>query len=145
MLKGGKALEQVGGKSQIKKEPGAEPDEVVVTAIVPAEEAILIPYHIVKGSDCIRLGSEDLDVEEIDKAEVKSVLKELAELKRKEAECIDHLAETVPNMRESEVVIVSEKIQGEELPRCIYDMYARINNPHNFRAALAAGERLLSI
>ena len=47
-------------------------------------------------------------------------------------------------MRESEVVIISEKIQGEELPRCVYGMYARINNPHNFRVTLAAGERLLS-
>ena len=86
---GGKALEQVGGKLQIKKEPGVEPDKVVVTAIVPAEEATLIPYHMVEdeeGSDCIPLGLEGLDVEEIDKAEVKSVLKELAELKCKEAE-----------------------------------------------------------
>ena len=48
-------------------------------------------------------------------------------------------------MRESEVVIITEKIQGEELPRCVYDMYARINNLHNFRVVLAAGERLLSI
>ena len=46
--KGGKALEQVGGKLQIKKEPGAEPDKVVVTAIVQAEEATLIPYQIVE-------------------------------------------------------------------------------------------------
>ena len=141
-------MEQVGGKLQIKKEPGAEPDKVVVTAIVPAEEATLIPYHKVEdeeGSDCITLGSEDSDVEEIDKTEVKSVLKELTELKRKEAECINHLAEAVSDMRESKVVIITEKIQGKELPRCVYDMYARINNPHNFRAALVAGERLLSI
>ena len=68
---------------------------------------------------------EDSDFEEIDKAEVKSVLKELAEIKHKEAQCIDHLAEVVPNKRESEVVIITEKIQREELPRCIYDMYAR--------------------
>ena len=43
---GGKALEQVGGKLQIKNKPGIEPDKFVVTAIVPAEEATLIPYHI---------------------------------------------------------------------------------------------------
>ena len=76
---------------QIKKEPGAEPDKIVVTAIVPAEEATLIPYHIVEdeeGSDCITLGLDDSDVEEIDKAEVKSVLKELAEFKCKEAQCV---------------------------------------------------------
>ena len=145
---GGKALEQVGRKLQIKKEPGAEPDKVVVTAIVPAEEATLIPYHIVEdkeGFDCITLGSEDSDFMEIDKAEVKSVLKELTELKHTEAECIDCLAEAVPDMRESEVVIVTEKIQGEELLRCFHDTYIRINNPCNFRVALAAEERLLSI
>ena len=44
------------------------------------------------------------------------MLKELAELKCKEAECIDHLAEAVPDMRESKVVIITEKIQGEDSP-----------------------------
>ena len=84
-----------------KKEPGAEPDKVIVTAIVPAEEASLIPYHIVEDedrSDCFTIGLEDSDIEEIDKTKVKSVLKELAELKCKEAQCIDCLAEAVPNM-----------------------------------------------
>ena len=45
---GGKALEQVGGKLQIKQEPGKEPDKVVVTAIVPAKEATLIPFPLWK-------------------------------------------------------------------------------------------------
>ena len=87
-VKGGKGLEHVGGRLQIKKEPGTEPDKVIVTAIVPAEEASLIPYHIVEDkdrSDCFTIGSEDSDIEEIDKMQVKSVLKELAELKCKEA------------------------------------------------------------
>ena len=77
-VKGGKALEQVGGRLQIKKELGAEPDKVVVIAIVPAEEASLIPYHIVEDedrSDCFTFGSEDSDIEEINNTEVKSVLK----------------------------------------------------------------------
>ena len=75
-VEGGKALEQVGGRLQIKRGPGTEPNKVVVTAIVPAEEASLIPYHIVAdedGSDCITLGSEDFDLEEINKVEVRDI------------------------------------------------------------------------
>ena len=100
-VKGGKGLEQVGGRLQIKNEPGPEPDKIIVTAIIPAEEASLIPYHIVEDegrSDCFTIGSEDSDIEEIDRTKVKSVLKERAELKHKEAQCIDCLAEAVPDM-----------------------------------------------
>ena len=39
--------------------------------------------------------------------------------------------------------MVSEKVRGTDLPQCVYDMYGRINHPHNFRAALAAGEHLI--
>ena len=133
----------MGERLQIKQEPGAEPDKVVVTAIVPSDEATLVPYHIVEDedrSDCVTIGSEDSDLEEIDKVEVKSILKELADLKQKEADCIDKLAQAVPEMRDSEVVIISEKMQGVDLPKCVYEMYERIHNPCNFRAALAAGE-----
>ena len=47
-------------------------------------------------------------------------------------------------MRDSEVVMVSEKVRGTDLPQCVHDMYSRINHPHNFRAALVAGECLFS-
>ena len=106
-----------------------------------------MPYHIVEDedrSDCATIGSEDSDIEEIDKDEVRDTLKELADLKRKEADCLDKLAQAVPEMRDSEVVVVSEKVRGTDLPQCVYDMYGRINHPHNFRAALAAGECLFS-
>ena len=88
------------------------------------------------------IGSEDSDIEEIDKDEVRDTLKELADLKRKEADCLDKLAQVVPEMWDSEVVVVSEKMRGTDSPQCVYDMYGRINHPRNFRAALAAGERL---
>ena len=81
---GGKGLEQIGGRLQIKQEPGAESDNVVVTAIVPSDEATLVPYHKVEDenqSNCFTIGSEDSDIEEIDKVKVKSILKELADLK----------------------------------------------------------------
>ena len=80
---GGKELKQEGGRLMIKWEPGAEPKKVVVTAIVPSEEPTLLPYHIIEDedrSDCVTIGSEDSDIEEIDKNEVRDTLKELADL-----------------------------------------------------------------
>ena len=115
----------------------------VVTAIVPSDEATLFPYHIAEDedqSDCITIGSEDSDIEEIDTVEVKSILKELADLKWKETDCIDKLAQVVPEMRDSEVVIISEKMQGMDLLKCVCEIYERTHNPHNFRAALVLGE-----
>ena len=40
------------------------------------------------GSDCVTIGLDDSDVKDIDKVEVKSMLKELAELKHKEADVL---------------------------------------------------------
>ena len=144
---GGKELKQEGGRLMIKQEPGAEPERVIVTAIVPSEEPTLLPYHIIEDEDrldCVTIGSEDSDIEEIDKDEVRDTLKELADLKRKEAECPDKLVQVVLEMRDSEVVVVSEKVRGTDLPQCVYDMYSRINHLRNFRAALVAGECLFS-
>ena len=69
----------------------------------------------------------------------------MAELKRKEADCIDKLVAAIPEMRDSEVVVMAEKVWGPELPQCIYGMSERINHPRDFRAALAAGKRLYSL
>ena len=90
------------------------------------------------------IGTES-NIEEIDKIEVCNVLKELAELKRKEAECFDKLAKAVPDIQDNEVVVAAEKVKGSELPQCVYQMNQRIANPRDFRAALAAGERLYYI
>ena len=142
-LEGGKALERSDGMLKIKKKLGPEPDRVVVMVIIPNEDSAIIPYHIVEdeqASNCVTISSEDSDIEEIEKPNVKKILKDLAEIRHKEAECIDHLAEAVPNMRESKIVIVTKKVQREELPRCVYDMYGRISDPRNFRAALAVGK-----
>ena len=48
-------------------------------------------------------------------------------------------------MQENEVVIIAEKVRGTELPQCVYQMNQRIGNPRDFRATLAAGERLYSM
>ena len=66
---------------------------------------------------------------------MRDTLKELAYLKRKEADCLDKLAQAVPEMQDIEVVVVSEKVRGTDLPQCVYDMHGRINHPCNFRAA----------
>ena len=83
----------------------------------------MLPYCIKENEeeDCETIGSES-DIEEIDKTEVRNILKELAELKRKEAECFDRLARAMPDMRDSEVVVVTEKVRGSELPQCVYQM-----------------------
>ena len=143
---GGKHVKKEGSHLPIKSEPGAKAEKVVISAIVPAEESTLILY-CVKGNeeeDCETIGM-DSDVEEINKEEVRSILKELARLKRKEAECFDHLAKAIPDMQDNEVVIIMEKVRGTELPQCVYQMSQRIENPRDFRAVLAAGKRLYSM
>ena len=142
----GKHLKQEGGHLTIKCKPGAEPEKVI-SVIVPLEESTIIPYCVKESeeqSDCETIGSES-DIEEMDKTKVRNILKELAGLKRKEAECFDKLAKAVPDMQENEVVVVTEKVRGSELPQCIYQMNQRIANPRDFLAALAAGERLYSL
>ena len=121
---GGKHLKQEGGHLTIKSEPWAEPEKVVISVIVPSGESTIIPYCVKESeeqSDCETIGSES-DIEEIDKTEVRNILKELAELKRKEAECFDKLAKAVPDMQDNEVVVVAEKVRGSELPQCVYQM-----------------------
>ena len=143
---GGKHLKQEGGHLTIKSEPGVEPEKIVISAIVPAEEPTLLPYCIKwnEEEDCETISSVS-DLEEIDKVEVQNVLKELAVLKRREADCIDKLVTAVPEMRDSEVIVVAKKVRGSKLPQCIYQMNQHIANPRDFHAALAIDERLYSL
>ena len=143
---GGKHIKQEGSRLTIKSKLGAEAEKVVISAIVPAEEPTLILY-------CVKADEEEdsktiginSDVEEINKEEVRGILKELAGLKCKEAECFDRLAKAVPDMQDNEVVIITEKVRGTELPQCVYQMSQRIENPRDFWATLAAGKRLYSM
>ena len=144
---GGKHLKQEGSRLVIKSEPGVETEKVVISVIVPLEEPTLLPYCVKESeeqSDCETIGS-DSEIEEIDKTEVCNILKELAGLKRKEAECFDRLAQAVLDMQDNEVVLVAEKVRGSELPQCIYQMNQRIANSRDFHAALAIGKRLYSL
>ena len=128
----------------IKSKPGVETEKIVISTIVPSKELALLPYCVKENeeqSDCETIGS-DSDIEEINKTEVCDVLKELAELRRKEAECFNKLAQAVPDMQDNEVVILAEKVKGSELPQCVHQMSQCINNPRDFRATLAVGEQL---
>ena len=145
--KGGKHLKQEGSRLVIKSELGVEAEKIVISAIVPSEELTLLPYCIKESeeqSDCETIGSNS-DIKEIDKTEVRNILKELAGLKRKEAECFDRLAKVVPDMQDNEVIVVAEKVRGFELSQCVYQMNQCIANPRDFHATLAAGERLYSL
>ena len=66
-------------------------------------------------------------------------------MRRKEAECFDKLAQAVLDMQDNEVVILAEKVKGSELPQCVHQMSQHINNPRDFHATLAVGERLYSL
>ena len=131
----------------IKSEPGVEAEKIVISAIVPSEEPTLLLYCIKENeeqSDCETIASIS-DIEEINKTEVRDVLKELAELRCKEADCFDRLAQVVPDMQDNEVVVLAEKVRGSELPQCIHQMSQCISNPRDFHATLAIGERLYSL
>ena len=144
---GGKHLKQEGSRLVIKSEPGVETEKIVLSAIVLSEELALLSYCVKENeewSDCETIGS-DSDIEEINKTEVHDILKELAELRRKEAECFDKLAQVVLDMQDNEVVILAEKVKGSKLPQCVHQMSQRIDNPRDFCAALAVGERLYSL
>ena len=144
---GGKQLKQEGSRLVIKSELGVETEKIVLSAIILSEEPALHPYCVKQNEeqfDCETIGS-DSDIEEINKSEVRDVLKELAELRRKEAECFDKLAQAGPDMQDNEIVILAEKVKGSELPQCVHQMSQRINNPRDFHATLAVSEQLYSL
>ena len=81
-----KVLEKKGDVLRIKAEEGSEKEwKVVLTAIVPSEDPACLAYCVEGDEDapeCISIGSEDTDVE-IQRPEVKAILEELADIKRK--------------------------------------------------------------
>ena len=92
----------------------------------------------------ISIGSEDTDIG-IQKPEVQAILKELAGIKRKEADCYERLAAVIPGMTDEEVTEVGEKVRPSKLPRCIDQLYDRLKDLRNFQTILAVGEQIFSI
>ena len=94
--------------------------------------------------DCISIGSEDTDMG-IQKPEVQAILKELAGIKRKEADCYEWLVAAIPGMTDEEVTEVGEKVWPSKLPRCVDQLYDRLKDPRSFQTVLAVGEQIFSI
>ena len=57
------------------------------------------------------------------------------------------LALAAPHMTQSDLLFSVEKTPkpSSHLPYCVKEMYSIIADPHKFRVALAAGERLMNI
>ena len=82
---------------------------------------------------------------EIQRPEVKAILEELADIKRKEADCYEQLAAAIPGMTDEEVTEVGERVQPSRLSKCVDQLYDRLKNPRNFQTILAVGEWVFSI
>ena len=108
-----KVLEKKGDVLRIKAEEGSEKErKVVLTAIVPSEDPACLAYCVEEDKDvpeCVSICSEDTDVE-IQKPKVKAILKELADIKRKEVDCYEGLAAAIPGMTDEEVTEVGERV-----------------------------------
>ena len=144
----GKILEKKGDVLRIKTEEGSEKEwKVVLTAIVPSEDPAYLAYCVEEDKDapeCISIGSEDTDME-IQRPEVKAILEELADIKRKEVDCYERLTAAIPGMTDEEVTEVGERVRPSRLPKCVDQLYDRLKNPRNFQTILAVGEQIFSI
>ena len=107
----GKVLEKKGDVLRIKAEEGSEEErKVVLTALVPNEDPACLAYCIEEDEDvpeCVSIASEDSDLA-VQKPEVQAILQELAGLKRKEANCYEHLVAAIPDMTNEEITEVGE-------------------------------------
>ena len=128
-------MEKKGDILRIKAEEESEEEQkVVLTAIVPNEDPACLAYCVEEDEDapeCVSISSEDSDVA-IQKPEVQAILKELAGIKRKEADCYERLVAAIPSMTNEEVTEVGEKVRLSKLPRCVDQLYDRLKDPRNF-------------
>ena len=72
--------------------------------------------------------SDESDVEELDSIEIAQIWKDMAKLKRKEAELYDKLVAAAPTMTQSDLLYSVEKTPRptSQLPECVEEMYERI-------------------
>ena len=127
----GKVLEKKGDILTIKAE---EESKVILTALVPNEDPACLAYCVEEDEDapeCVSIGSDDSDMA-VQKPEVQAILKELASIKRKEADCYDQLAAVIPGMTDEEVTEVDERIWPSKLPKCVDQLYDKVKDPRNF-------------
>ena len=115
--------------------------------IVLNEDPACLVYCVEEDEDapeCVSIDSEDSDVA-IQKPGVQAILKELAGIKRKEADCYEWLMVVIPDMNNEEVMEVGERVRPSKLLKCVDQLYDRLKDPRNFRTVLAVGERIFSI
>ena len=144
----GKVLEKKGDILRIKTEGGSEEErKVVLTAIVPSEDPACLAYCVEEDEDapqCVSIASKDSEIA-VQKPEVQAILKELADIKRKEEDCYERLAAEIPDMTDEEITEVGERVRPSKLPKCADQLYDRLKNPRNFRTVLAVGQRMFSL
>ena len=127
-------------------------DKVLVTAIFPSTDPAVLSYNL-KGKAAERKDEEyksihsESDEEELDSTQIAQIWHDMAKLKREEAALYDKLAKATAVMTQSSLVYSVEKTPhpASQLPQCAEDMYNRMGNPHRFRVALAAAERLVNL
>ena len=140
----GKVLKK-GDILRIKTEEGSEEEQkVVLTTIVPSKDPACLAYCVEEDEDapeCVSIAREDSDVA-VQKPEVQAILKELADIKRKEADCYEWLTAAIPDMTDEEITEVGERVRPSKLPKCADQLYDRLKNPRNFRTVLAVGEQM---
>ena len=121
-----KVLEKKGDVLRIKAEEGSEEEQkVVLTAIVPHEDPACLAYCVEEDEDapeCVSIASEDSDIT-VQKPEVQAILKELASIKRKEADCYEWLTAAIPDMTDEEIMEVGERVRPSKLPKCVDQLY----------------------
>ena len=143
-----KVLEKKGDILRIKAEEGNEEErKVVLTALVPNEDPACLAYCIKEDEDapeCVSIASEDSDLA-VQKPEVQAILQELAGLRRKEADCYEHLTAAIPDMTDEEIMEVGERVRPSKLPKCVDQLYDWLKNPRNFRTVLDVGEGMFSL
>ena len=71
----------------------------------------------------------------------------MAQLKQNEADLYTRLVRAAPDMSDNDMIVSVEHTPKptSSLTDCVYEMYNRIDDPHSFRLALAAGEQMLNI
>ena len=127
-------------------------DKALVTAIFPSTDPAVLSYNL-KGKAAEREDEEyesvgnQSDEEELDSTQIAQIWHDMAKLKREEAALYDKLAKATPMMTQGDLLYSVEKTPHptSQLPQCTEDMYTRMDNPHRFRVALAAAERLVNL
>ena len=93
--------------------------------IVPNKDPACLAYCVEEDEDapeCVSIASKDSDIT-VQKPEVRAILKELASIKRKEADCYERLAAAIPDMTDEEIMEVGERVRPSKLPKCTDQLY----------------------